>query len=106
MEEPITLCIKAGRPPPIVFKSDNSQSYVSVGLPGELANAYLLTTGNFKTIRSGRRRIETHVNCSQCGSDTTVPFKPTQGRPVLCATCFSHRAKVLESPIPQRESIG
>ena len=31
---------------------------------------------------------ETHVICSECGSNTTVPFKPTQNRPVLCRTCF------------------
>jgi CxxC-x17-CxxC domain-containing protein len=41
----------------------------------------------------GGRRIETHVNCSECGSDTTVPFKPTQGRPVMCRTCFANRPK-------------
>ena len=23
-----------------------------------------------------------------CGIETTVPFKPTQGRPVLCRQCF------------------
>jgi CxxC-x17-CxxC domain-containing protein len=34
------------------------------------------------------RRIETHVICSECGINTTVPFKPTEGRPVLCRTCF------------------
>lgn len=39
--------------------------------------------------REGRRRIETHVTCSECGSDTTVPFKPTQGKPVLCRMCFA-----------------
>jgi len=33
-------------------------------------------------------RVETHATCSQCGRDTTVPFKPTQGRPVLCRECF------------------
>ena len=26
--------------------------------------------------------------CSDCGIETTVPFKPTQGRPVLCRQCF------------------
>jgi CxxC-x17-CxxC domain-containing protein len=41
----------------------------------------------------GRHRIETHVNCSECGRDTTVPFKPTQGRPVMCRTCFANRPK-------------
>jgi CxxC-x17-CxxC domain-containing protein len=29
--------------------------------------------------------------CSQCGKETTVPFRPTQGRPVLCRDCFHQR---------------
>ena len=33
-------------------------------------------------------RTETRTQCSACGIDTTVPFKPTQGRPVLCRSCF------------------
>lgn len=33
-------------------------------------------------------RVETRTTCSQCGKETTVPFKPTQGRPVLCRECF------------------
>jgi CxxC-x17-CxxC domain-containing protein len=38
----------------------------------------------------GRRASgpETLVSCSECGAETTVPFKPTQGRPVLCRACF------------------
>jgi len=28
-------------------------------------------------------RSETKTNCSQCGKETTVPFRPTQGRPVF-----------------------
>lgn len=35
-----------------------------------------------------RVRPETRTTCSECGSETTVPFKPTQGRPVLCRSCF------------------
>ena len=35
-------------------------------------------------------KTETRTNCSQCGRETTVPFKPTQGRPVLCRECFQH----------------
>ena len=41
----------------------------------------------------GQRRIETQVICSGCGSNTTVPFKPTQGRPVMCRTCFANEPK-------------
>jgi CxxC-x17-CxxC domain-containing protein len=33
-------------------------------------------------------RMETRTECSACGVETTVPFKPTQGRPVLCRSCF------------------
>ena len=36
-------------------------------------------------------RVETVTNCSACGKETTVPFKPTQGRPVYCRECFLTR---------------
>ena len=38
-----------------------------------------------------RERVETVTTCSACGKDTTVPFKPTQGRPVFCKECFQSR---------------
>jgi CxxC-x17-CxxC domain-containing protein len=42
-----------------------------------------------KRVRGGPRvRSETRTTCSECGTETTVPFKPTQGRPVLCRSCF------------------
>jgi CxxC-x17-CxxC domain-containing protein len=37
---------------------------------------------------AGLSRTETRTECSECGVVTTVPFKPTQGRPVLCRQCF------------------
>ena len=36
-------------------------------------------------------RVETRTKCSGCGKETTVPFKPTQGRPVFCRECFQQR---------------
>ena len=39
----------------------------------------------------GYARAETTTKCSQCGKETTVPFKPTQGRPVYCRECFQQR---------------
>jgi CxxC-x17-CxxC domain-containing protein len=39
----------------------------------------------------GRERVETHTTCSACGKETTVPFRPTQGRPVFCRECFQQR---------------
>jgi len=35
-----------------------------------------------------RQRIEVTVTCAQCGQQTTVPFYPSQGRPVYCRSCF------------------
>jgi len=37
------------------------------------------------------QREETKTVCAQCGKETTVPFKPTQGRPVYCRECFQQR---------------
>ncbi len=39
-----------------------------------------------------RQRVEVAVRCAGCDEQTTVPFYPSQGRPVYCRSCFlSHR---------------
>lgn len=38
-----------------------------------------------------KKRINVTVNCAECGEETTVPFYPSQGRPVYCRTCFLSR---------------
>lgn len=35
-----------------------------------------------------KQRIEVSVKCARCESLTTVPFYPSQGRPVYCRSCF------------------
>ena len=49
-----------------------------------------------------RVRPETRTTCSECGVETTVPFKPTQGRPVLCRSCFQKQpqSKTPQPPTP------
>jgi CxxC-x17-CxxC domain-containing protein len=44
--------------------------------------------GSAPPVSRASARVETRVNCSRCGKETTVPFKPTQGRPVFCRDCF------------------
>ena len=45
-----------------------------------------------KAARTGkgtnRAWMETRATCAECGLNATVPFKPTQGRAVLCRACF------------------
>ena len=39
-------------------------------------------------------REMTKVKCSDCGVETQVPFKPTEGRPVYCRDCYQkHKPK-------------
>jgi CxxC-x17-CxxC domain-containing protein len=41
---------------------------------------------------ASRTRPETRTVCAECGLETTVPFRPNQGRPVLCRACFEKQA--------------
>lgn len=36
-------------------------------------------------------KVEVAVFCACCNSYTTVPFYPSQGRPVLCRACYSEK---------------
>ena len=53
-----------------------------------------------------RVRTETRTKCSACGEETTVPFRPTQGRPVLCRSCFQKNQPVQAPPAPVTPSPG
>src|SRR5690606_13404239 len=37
--------------------------------------------------RSNGARVE--ISCAACGTQTTVPFEPTNGRPVYCRSCYA-----------------
>jgi CxxC-x17-CxxC domain-containing protein len=39
----------------------------------------------------GMPRNETRAVCAQCGKETTLPLRPTQGPPVLCRDCFRQK---------------
>jgi CxxC-x17-CxxC domain-containing protein len=42
---------------------------------------------------AGGYKVETKTLCSQCKRETTVPFRPTQGRPVLCRECYEEKRR-------------
>ena len=43
---------------------------------------------SFGQSAGAKQRIEVTVRCAQCHEQTTVPFYPSQGRPVYCRACF------------------
>ena len=45
--------------------------------------------GRFGGGGGGGDRVQHAVVCSDCGKDTTVPFKPRGDRPVYCSECFN-----------------
>ena len=45
-----------------------------------------------RVAKTGRTRSETRTTCAVCGLPTTVPFRPSQGRPVLCRACFEKKS--------------
>jgi len=53
--------------------------------------AVLSNPSTFRGEGRTHSRVETRATCSQCGKDTTVPFRPTQGRPILCRECFTQK---------------
>ena len=55
-----------------------------------------------RTRGASRVRPETRTTCSKCEKETTVPFKPTQNRPVLCRACFQQ----LQQPTPEAQSAA
>ncbi len=44
--------------------------------------------------------------CSECGSDCQVPFRPTQGKDVLCSDCFGNKEKGGDLKIFDKSSKG
>ena len=43
--------------------------------------------------RGGAPREAYEAVCAECGTATTVPFKPSQGRPVYCRECFRSKRR-------------
>jgi len=38
--------------------------------------------------RGGGQQVRYDVVCSECGEQTTVPFKPNQDKPLYCPDCY------------------
>jgi CxxC-x17-CxxC domain-containing protein len=56
--------------------------------PCKLAKNDRLAAISAAQVSGLKQRIEVTVTCAQCGAETTVPFYPSQGRPVFCRSCF------------------
>ena len=67
----------------------------------EQKNRQLTATASSHGEHNASERLEAQVICAGCGTLTTVPFQPTQGRPVYCRLCFSR-----QNPSPKATARG
>jgi len=68
-----------------VFSAEEQQFYAEKGFASpKRCNACRSAR---KKQRFGARKRYT-VNCSKCGCETTVPFKPKEGKEVYCSECY------------------
>jgi CxxC-x17-CxxC domain-containing protein len=87
VEDKNITCKDCGNP--FVFSVRDQQFYAEKGFENEPQRCRDCRNAR-KSQRStvGAREMFDAV-CAQCGTSTTVPFKPRGDRPVYCRACFS-----------------
>jgi len=89
-QDKVLKCVECGSE--FVFTAGEQAFFADKGFrhePKRCKNCKSMRSSSSPSGNAGR--AETRAICSQCGKETTVPFKPTQGRPVYCRECFQSR---------------
>lgn len=72
-----------------IFTTGEQEFYSSRGLLNEPKRCPECRAARRREQRSGYGSPkQVHVVCAACGVETTVPFEPTEGRPVYCKECY------------------
>ncbi len=94
----VLKCVECGAE--FVFTAGEQMFFADKGFRNEPKRCKTCKAKRAQSTSPGpSRRVETRTTCSQCGKETTVPFKPTQGRPVFCRECYQQR-RSLGLPAP------
>jgi CxxC-x17-CxxC domain-containing protein len=97
----ILRCIDCGGE--FTFTAGEQQFFADKGLKNEPKRCKPCKKRKNERIAATRpsQRVEVIVTCALCGVETSVPFRPTQGRPVLCRACFlKSRVAATEAQTP------
>ena len=89
LEDKTLVCRDCGQE--FTFTIGEQEFYVSHGLQNEPGRCVECRTARRADRRGGYdrpRQMFTTV-CADCGSETTVPFEPREGRPVYCQECYA-----------------
>jgi len=83
------VCRDCGRE--FIFTVGEQEFYQSRGLVNEPSRCPECRTARRRERSSGygdSRRVYSAI-CAACGKEATVPFEPTEGRPVYCKECYA-----------------
>jgi len=72
-----------------VFEAGEQQFYAEKGFENEPTRCK--DCRNAKKAAKRNREMFT-VTCDGCGGQATVPFKPTNDKPVFCSDCFANQS--------------
>lgn len=84
-EDQTLVCEDCGKE--FVFSAGEQEFYAEKGL----VNVPKRCGDCRKARRQKTKRKMYDVVCSECGAQTKVPFKPTEGKEVFCKECFLKR---------------
>jgi len=92
-EDKVLVCQDCGEE--FVFTAGEQEFYHEKGFENEPKRCKNCRVNRRDRRNSNRvpREMFTTV-CAECGAETQVPFKPMEGRPVYCASCFQKRREV------------
>lgn len=90
-------CKECGKP--FTWSADEQEFYASKNFLNEPARCPDCRAAKKKRMgdRHTGHREPFPIVCAQCGKEDTVPFKPTDGRPVLCGDCFAKQREAAKA---------
>lgn len=74
-----------------VFTAGEQEFYAEKGFVNEPQRCKACRDARKAAAKAPRENHE--AICAECGKACTVPFKPTEGRPVYCSECFAKRSE-------------
>lgn len=84
-EDKTLICKDCGQE--FVFTAGEQEFYDSKGFVNEPQRCKECRVSRKSAARQGR---EMHVAvCASCGQEASIPFKPSEDRPVYCSECFA-----------------
>lgn len=79
------VCKECGKE--FVFTAGEQEFYAQHGFENEPQRCKECRAARKNRAKGAREYFVT--TCARCGKEARVPFKPTDGRPVLCSECYA-----------------